>query len=278
MKKSIIFLSALLISLSVIPNEANSLRITLKRVVFEGPKRAEVITVINNKEEAVTYRLGWRHFVMTESESLVAIDIGQPLPPEVKPVDDMVRFAPRRFTVPPKSSQQIRMMLRMPANLADGEYRSHFWVRPEADVEDIRKKIEREQRGQDGQGGVTMKMLAGVTMPVIVRKGDLDASATVQNLQVQNTPGAINVSFYLARNGNKSLYGDIDYICNDDYVIRTSRGNAIYTEVAGRQINLRIAKPQDKPACNSVTVKYYETDKFMGKEIGVLAEASAPVS
>jgi len=240
MKKSIIFLSALLISLSVIPNEANSLRITLKRVVFD--------------EE------------------------GQPLPPEVKPVDNMVRFAPRRFTVPPKSSQQIRMMLRMPANLADGEYRSHFWVRPEADVEDIRKQIEREQRGQGKEGGVTMKMLAGVTMPVIVRKGNLDASASIQNLQAQETPGAINVSFYLGRDGNKSLYGDIDYICNGDYVIRTSRGNAIYTEVSGRQISLRIAKPQDKPACRNIAVKYYETDKFMGKEIGVLAEASVPVS
>jgi P pilus assembly chaperone PapD len=277
MKKSIIFLCIIVMSISVAASDAYSLRITLKRVVFEGPKRAEVITVINNKEEEVTYRLGWRHFVMTEEESLVAIEDGAPLPPEVKPVVDMVRFAPRRFTIPPKSSQQIRMMLRTPANLADGEYRSHFWVRPEADVEDIRKSIEREQSGQEREGGVTMKMLAGVTMPVIVRKGNLEVSAEIQNLQAQGTPGVINVSFYLARMGNKSMYGDIDYICNNDYVIRTSRGNAVYTEVNGRQINLRIARPQDKPACQNITVRYYETDKFMGKQVSVLAEASAPV-
>lgn len=283
MKNNILFCAIFALSFFMVFEPAQALRITLKRVVFEGPKRAEVITLINNKDVPETYRLGWRNLKMTETDSLVEIKDGEPIPPGIKPASDMVVFAPRRFTIPPKSSQQIRMMLRMPANLPDGEYRSHFWVRPEAEVKDIREELlEKRKAAGKGANGVSVKLLAGVTMPVIVRKGNLSATAEIQNLNVTQTPGHIDVSFYLARSGDKSLYGDLDCICNagsgGEYVLRNSKGNALYTEVNGRQFNLHIIKPQDKPACQNVTVKYLETDKFMGKEMGLLAQASAPVN
>lgn len=281
MKNSIFFLSAIILSLLVVSSEAHSLRITLKRVIFEGPKRAEVITVINNTKEAVTYRLGWKHFLMTENKSLVEVDEEAPYPAAVKPVKDMVRFAPRRFTIPPQSSQQVRMMLRTPPNLADGEYRSHLWVRPEASVEEIRKKMEKEKRGEGG-GGVTVKMLAGVTMPVIVRKGSLRASAEVQNLQALQSADKVNVSYYIARSGNMSVYGDIDYICNEgsggEYVLRNSKGNAIYAEAAGRNISLDIPNDPEQPSCQTLTVRYYETDEFMGKEVRLLSAATTRIN
>ncbi len=219
---------------------------------------------------------------MSEVLTLVEIIEGQPLPPEIKPVEDMVRFAPRRFTIPPQSSQQVRMMLRMPSDLEDGEYRSHLWVRPEADVEDLKKRAVEKNKEEGKEGGVRMTMLAGVTMPVFVRKGNLTATAEIQNLNVTQTPGFIDVSFYVARIGDKSIYGDMDYICNaggsGEYIIRNSKGNAVYTEVAGRRFNLRIEKQQDKPACNTMTVRYIETDKFMGAGSDVLAEATSSVN
>lgn len=260
---------------------AQALRITLKRVVFEGAKRAEVITIINNTDKPETYRLGWRHFRMTANESLVPIPEDQPMPADIKPSANMIRFAPRRFTVPPNSSQQVRMMLRMPKDLADGEYRSHFWVRPEVDPDELKLKAGEKAKATGARGGVTLTMLAGVTMPIIVRKGALNASLSIGNLSAYETGGFVTTSFSLLREGSKSIYGDIDFVCNaggDEYIIKSSRGIAIYTELSRRDFNLRIPKTQGQPRCNSLSLRFTEIIGFGGKKGATLAEASVAVN
>lgn len=275
-KRELFFVFCLLLCMGFVAvDTANALRITLKRVVFEGSKRAEVLTLINNSSEEKTYRIGWRHFEMTPDKSLVAVEDDQ-LPPGIKPVTDMIRFAPRRFTIPPNSSQQVRLMLRMPAGLEDGEYRSHLWIRPEADTEELKLRREMEKQGRQG---VSLRMLAGVTMPVIVRKGALNASVEVGGLRASKTTGFIDVAFRLTRQGNRSVYGDIEYVCNGGaYVLKSTRGIAIYPEVDYRDFSLRIARQPDQPSCNSLTVKFAETSGFAGEEVRVLAEATTPVN
>lgn len=272
------FILAILLSFGILcfVEIAHAVRITLKRVVFEGPKRTEVLTLINNSDKAETYRLGWRHFRMTENKSLVAVP-DDALTPDIKPVVDMIRFAPRRFTIPPKSSQQVRMMLRMPSDLPDGEYRSHFWIRPEMDPEELRLKAKAQQKASgSGTGtGVSLTMLTGVTMPVIVRKGNLDANVTMMNLQASGTKGFVTASFSLLREGQKSVYGDLDYICNpgaSQYILRTTRGIAIYPEINKRNFNLRIERLFDQPHCSTLAVQYTATTGFKGKRTEILAE------
>jgi hypothetical protein len=270
-------LSVLFCLLFAVMHSADALRITLKRVVFEGPKRAEVITIINNKNDPVTYRLGWRHFVMTADKSLAHVEESS-LPPEVRPSKDMVKFAPRRFTINPGGSQQVRMILRMPAGTPDGEYRSHLWVRPEASVDEL--TLNQDQNGSDPNKGVSVTMLAGVTMPIIVRKGNLSATVEIANFRATQAGTFINASFSMVRQGERSVYGDIEYICNPgagEYQARLSRGNAIYAETSQRNFNLQMEKDPTKPSCNSLKVKFTETDGFDGDSVRVLAEAVTPV-
>lgn len=278
-RKYLLFLPLLVLGIFIFVDAAQALRITLKRVVFEGPKRAEVLTVINGSDETRTYRLGWRYFRMTANKSLVAIPEGE-VPADIKPVDDMVRFAPRRFTLAPRQSQQIRMILRTPAGLEDGEYRSHFWVRPEEDVEKLRLKAEK-QAAQQGRksGGISLTMLAGVTMPVIVRKGSLSATASIVDLRATETGGYVDVSFSLVREGNRSIYGDIDYVCNEGaYTLRKTRGIAVYTELNQRNFNLRIEKLPGQGRCSSLSVSFTQTDGFKGESEDVLATAKTQVN
>ena len=281
-RKFFLFLALFTLGVFIVVESAQALRITLKRVVFEGPKRAEVLTIINSSNEERTYRLGWRNFVMTQDKSLVALAEGEEPPANAKMVEDMVRFAPRRFTLAPKSSQQVRMILRTPSGLADGEYRSHFWVRPEEDVEELRLKAER-RAAKEGKksGGVSLTMLAGVTMPVIVRKGGLSATASVTNLRATETGGYVDIGFSLIREGNRSVYGDINYVCNEGvgaYTLRTTRGIAVYTELNQRNFNLRIEKAPGQPRCSSLTVTFTQTDGFKGDTEAVLASAKTQVN
>lgn len=275
-KKIAVLVTAVAVLVWTIP-DASALRITLKRIVFEGPKRAESITIINPADEEVTYRIGWRHFAMTEDKALEPVRSGEPLPPGIKPVTDMVRFAPRRFTVPPRSSQQIRLMFRAPKGLEDGEYRSHLWVRPEANIADLKKSD--GQSGSSG-GGVSLTMLTGVTMPVIVRKGNLQASVQFDEISARRNGNNIDLGFALVREGTKSLYGDVVYTCNDGlngYELRKNRGVAMYTESSRRRFNVSAEQPADVAACREIRLRFVETDGFSGKELGVLAESVVAV-
>lgn len=277
-----IFLGVILCSIFMgsifVSQKADAVAITVKRVIFEGSKRAEVLTVINNSDTQETYRMGWRHYKMTEDKALLAVD-EENLPDFIKPSKDMVRFSPRRFTLPPRGSQQVRMMLRLPGGVEDGEYRSHLWIRPEADVAAYRKESERLTKA--GKTGVTMKMLAGVSMPIIVRKGKLDATAEIKNLAFRNKGDHIEATFVLERVGNSSVYGDLDLVCNmgqgDEYLIKFLRGISIYTEVSFRNMVMKILPKKDKPNCNNITLRYTETDGFKGNVVSILSEASAPV-
>lgn len=276
-KKTTIFAVVVTVLFLAVPQQANALRITLKRIVFEGAKRADSITIINPADEAVTYRIGWRHFAMTEDKALEPVRPGDPLPPGIKPVTDMVRFAPRRFTIPPRSSQQVRLMFRAPKNLEDGEYRSHLWVRPEANIADLKKS---DDKAAAQGGGVSLTMLTGVTMPVIVRKGNLQASIAFEDVSARRNGGNIDLSFTLVREGDKSLYGDAVYTCNDGlngYELRKNSGIAMYTESNKRRFNVSAEQPADVAACREVKLRFIETDGFSGKPLGVLAESVVSV-
>ena len=277
-KLSVVLLLAIFMGVLTSSAKVDAVAVTVKRVVFEGSKRAEVITVINNSNRTETYRVGWRHFVMSKDKSLNPVDENA-LPPEVKPSNDMIRFSPRRFTLKPNETQQMRVMLRMPAGLADGEYRSHLTIRPEADVEDF--KLDKKYEAAEGKTGVVFRMLAGLSMPVIVRKGDLSSTATIENFKLTKMPDHIHSEFSLLRTGNRSTYGDLDFICNagtpGEYSISVLRNVSIYTEITQRDMTRKLIPAKDKPQCNNVTLKYSETEKFKGKIISIYDEKTAAV-
>lgn len=257
---------------------AGATKMTVKRMIFEGSNRSDSFVIINSEPRDVTYRLGWRHFLMTEDKVLKTIDPEDPLPDAVKPVVDMVRFAPRRFVVPAFSSQQVRFVLRMPSDLPDGEYRSHFWVQPEPEVDELKVKGRAETK--PGKAGVRLKVLTGMTVPVIVRKGSLSSTSGISGLSVSDAGGEVKVSFSLLREGDKSTYGNLRFVCNpgsESYLLKQTKGVAVYTEVNKRNFNLDIPKKLGEPECRSLEVSYIGTDKFKAEKGEVLTQATAQV-
>lgn len=282
LQKPSFFLFLIIVAVLTAPIPAEAVKLTVKRVVFEREKRAEVITVINSSNREITYRVGWRHFVMTRDRALNAVPESE-LPDSVKPAADFIRYAPRRFTLAPKTSQQIRLILRMNSDVADGEYRSHLWIRPEEEVERLKFREELKQRNKSGSktSGVSMRMLSGVTMPVIIRKGSLSAEVDVSNLSAKQTPGFIDVSHSLLRSGDRSVYGSLEYICNQGaggaYSIRSVKGIAVYPEVNQRDFSARIPKPEGESACQTLSVEYYEVNKFRGNANELLGQQTVNV-
>lgn len=253
------------------PHQAEALRVTMKRVIFEGTKRTEVLTIINNAPEEKAYRLGWRQMKMTEDQSLEQVKEGETFP-GAKPIDDMIRYAPRRIVLAPGASQQIRLMLRRPKDLPDGEYRSHFWIQPEAEAEKFTPPSAEEGKKAPA---VQIKMLTGMTVPVFVRSGKLTASAKITDGKAIRAGNQIKLSFTLNRDGNRSLYGDFDMMCGS-VVAHQVRGIAVYTEITKRHLSFTFPTP--KEGCSSIKLTYSADENdpiFAGKP---MAEASVPVN
>ncbi|MBI1328092.1 MAG: hypothetical protein GC136_10685 [Alphaproteobacteria bacterium] len=250
-------------------SESFALRLTAKRIIFEGKKRAEDIVIINKSEKAETYRVGWRPMKMMPDGSLEPDKSKAGYENDPYDVSNMIKFAPRRFTIPPNGSQQLRIMLRLPADLPDGEYRNHLFI----DTENLGNTLEENQKR-----GVTLIPKPGATIPIFVRKGDLSYKITVNSVEAKSDGNDILFTYSLTREGNRGLYLRTELICNANsaasYPLKSIKGMGFYTDQTVRSQVLRIPKIQGRPACQTVKARFYEDGKEDNK---LLSEQTATV-
>ena len=253
--------------------QADALKLTVRRVIFEGSVRSDTLTIINDSTEEMTYRLEWRRMRMGESDNLVVIDGDEPVA-GVMEAREFVVFAPRRAVLPPGGTQQVRLMLRKPRDLAEGEYRSHLWIRPEAEVVKFTPDAEAAATGP----AVQLRMLAGITIPVFVRHGQTSVQARIDEAVLSPDGDATTLKMRLSRDGNRSLYGDIDLVCADGRVLQQIRGIAVYTEISSRNLSFPLAlTAADIRDCGAITALYRADPSDALFRGAVLAEAAVVV-
>nr|NUR36505.1 molecular chaperone [Sphingomonas sp.] len=222
------------------------------RIVLDGRKGAEVI--LNNiGDEPATYRVSIEFRRMTEAGDLV--DVTTPTGAD-KQAEDMIVYAPRKVTLAPHEPQSIRIVARAPQGLPDGEYRVHMLFRAIPPATPV------VQAADDKPKGVQFKLtpVYGVTIPVIVRLGNLDASAGITNVHLEKKDGAPAIGLDLVRQGTRSVYGEVRVLkAGVKDPIALQKGVAVYTEVGKRHVSLLIPESARTAATGPVTVEYVET-------------------
>jgi|GEM_PF-6519506 len=123
--------------------------------------------------------------------------------------DDMLIFSPRSIILEPRESQLIRMQFRSPNDISDGEYRSHLSIRQ---IRAITEDKVSDENGDSVSTSVSIMPLFGVTIPVIIRKGD--TYAKVQITEVSITIPTVDkkknlLTFNAIREGNQSISGSV---------------------------------------------------------------------
>jgi hypothetical protein len=96
--------------------------------------------------------------------------------------------------------------------------------------------------------GIRLTPIFGITIPVIVRTGDVSAEVSLNNLSVENaTDSTASMKLTFNRVGNKSVYGDltVDYKPDRGAAIQVGlvRGISVYTPNATRSFEMEIRKP-----------------------------------
>jgi fimbrial chaperone protein len=149
--------------------------------VFEDRGRTQDITIVNTSDETSIYRMGWIHYTQKEDGTYDRLE--QPLSPQFDP-ETMIVFSPRQVTLPPKARQRIRMSLRRPPDLPNGEYRGHLKLQNIGKADSV-------ARNQAAEGVTTeVAVNVGFAMPVIVRQGTYDASVSITNPSFSPPPSA----------------------------------------------------------------------------------------
>lgn len=252
----------------------SDLMVAPTRVIFDGKTRTAEIALINQSNNTLTYRVSFMHLRMNETGGMLEITA----PGEGEHfADDIVRFTPRQVILAPKQTQIVRLQLRKPADLAVGEYRSQLLFRvvpsaaPEAGTQDTNEK------------GISIKLIPiyGVSIPVIVRQGALNAAVTISDLAI--TPAAANtppqLMLTLNRTGAASVYGDISIewtpTTGAPLIIGKLNGISVYTPNAKRIVTIAL-KLSDKVPFLGGRLHIRYSDPLIG-ENAIMAEATLAV-
>ncbi|GAA0476459.1 hypothetical protein GCM10009096_17790 [Parasphingorhabdus litoris] len=237
---------------------AGDLLVAPTRIVLDGQRGTEVI--LNNiGSETATYRISLELRRMTAEGKLKEVSADEVNATE-QAAKDMIRYAPRRVTLPPNQPQAIRLGIRPPQGLEDGEYRAHLLFRaiPKA-------KSVTEQSNPTGGFTIALTPIYGVTIPVIIRQGNLEATAGIANARVESDDKGQAFAFDLSRTGNRSTYGEIRVRKQgESEPILVARGIAIYPEVTSRKVTLPVPAEIAAKLKGAISVEYYEPDNAGG--------------
>lgn len=239
------------------------------RVVLNGAGGAEV--VLNNiGSQAATYRVTLELRRMDAEGNLEDVVEAEATAAE-KAALEMIRYAPRRITLPPDQPQSIRITARPGADLPDGEYRVHMSFRAIPDAAPASAPAE-------PVSGVVVQLtpIYGVTIPVIVRKGQLEAQAAIAHPRVTMTPQGSELELDMSRSGSRSIYGELAvFAAGGKDAVYSARGVAIYPELSARTLELPLSAEQAAKLHGALRFEYRETPENGGKLIAAV-EAVLP--
>jgi P pilus assembly chaperone PapD len=239
-----IFISVTVLFLIVLSSDARAqgnLLINPKRVIFDGTKRSQEISLANIGKDSATYVVSFVQNRMTDDgnfEPIAQPDSGQNF------ADKYLRIFPRSVTLGPNEAQVIKVQVNQYNKLQSGEYRSHLYFRAVPNVSPLG-----EDSAKKDTSNVSVRLTAifGISIPIIIRSGESDTRVNLSNLQLENHSGntpALNVRFN--RTGNMSVYGDlsVDHVSNQGKVTRVGliKGISVYTPNKVRNISIKLDK------------------------------------
>lgn len=175
-KRKIAYLSAMAaLLLTFIMPAAADMMIMPVRVIFKDGERMKGLSAINTGNTQALYRLELSHKKQIRNGSYQELE--GPLDPNFD-MSKWLVYSPRQVDLPPQGKQAIRMSMRRPPDLPDGEYRLH------AKLSRVSKDKTDRDAGVVTRRGATpgYDVNVGFAVPVVLRKGKYDTTVSIQNM------------------------------------------------------------------------------------------------
>lgn len=183
--------------LSVAPN----------RIIFEGRDRFHQVTILNRGQAASNYKIT---LITTEMDEEGHIKQVKNEDGKIRDAGRIIRYAPRQVKLGPGQGQVIRLSVRKPKDLEEGEYRSNMLI---AAVPDEKPDaVKRSQTENTTALSIQIKAYFAISIPVMVRHGNLHATSRAEGLELAapdpKKPESVMAITTVYREGNRTTYGD----------------------------------------------------------------------
>lgn len=243
-------------------NAQAELMISPTRVVFSERDRAQEIVLINSGKKPTTYRLEWQQKKALPGGGYA--NLTQEDTASFPTASQMMRFSPSQVRLQPGERQIIKLALRKPKDLKDGEYRSHLLFRALPGTQDDKSKA----------GGMTMtlNLHMSYSLPVTVRQGKLDTSISFAGYDFSydknNNNGRLSVTLNQA--GMNSSFGNIlaywaPLTGGAEQMIARVNAYSVYPELSQSQVNLVWLDKDFIPSDGRFTLVYEGTGEYRGQ-------------
>jgi P pilus assembly chaperone PapD len=211
-------------------------------------KRNALVKLTNTANETKTFKISFVDFRQKQDGGYELIEEND------RSSSKFIAYSPRNVTLEPAKTQTIRLQRKSMAGEPDGEYVSHLMMQ-----EILRPEAPRQENKMTDGVQINITPLYAVTIPVIIRKGNLSYNASIAYMLFKENA----LILQLTRTGNKSanvnvlvkhagkeagilknirIYGDQRFITiplNNNAVKPDSQGEIIVTDA---DTNLELAK------------------------------------
>lgn len=205
-------------------------------VIVDSRDRSGELTILNLFSEPSTFRMDLLNY--RQNEDGVYSELNTPLDPAFDPVS-VVRFSPRQFQLTRGGRQKVRLSIRKPANLPEGEYRFHIKALRLANVDE----------NTTSESVVQMFANVGVAIPVIVRHGNVQARASLKNPRIidhtRTKNGRPALEIQINRTGNASAIGSLEVFWEQPGEAPKKLGSIsnmnVFTEISTRNVTVPLS-------------------------------------
>lgn len=265
--------SIILISLWQVQTVQANLLIAPTRITFEDRQRSEQLILINSSEETRTYRISW-----VEKKSLATGGFEKLNEKEIQnspTSSQMIRYSPRQVTLKAGEKQVIKIAVRRPKGLQDGEYRSYL---------KLTALPPKKKKSKNGDFSMMLNARINYSLPVIVRQGAISppklsiggvklaySTREVESyIEKQKQDAVINVT--INRSGLYSAVGNLIVYWQgigdkEEKIVARIHKTPIYPEL--EQAKIRLKWPDASITAGQLRISYQGIGSFSGD---ILAE------
>jgi P pilus assembly chaperone PapD len=248
-----------------------------KRIVFSKNMRSAQVTIVNSGDAAGTFRISLHNKRMSldgNFEDVKSAGEGDLF------ADKIIRFSPRQVVLEPGKSQIVRLGLRKPSGLEDGEYRSHMLFR--AIPIDTGKSVEQTVTPPKSVS-IRLTAIVGISIPIIVRHGKTNAEVSIVSAKLEPRKAKEDqphISVEFERSGNQSVYGGLlaEFIPKggERIIISQVGGIAIYTPGTRRRVKLPVKIPPGVELRNGSIHVFYRSPAEQGGKVMAQTQIKIP--
>lgn len=267
-----IFVGSALILISLLYSSASKaqgdLFINPKRIVFEGQKRSQEISLANTGKDTARYLISFIQIRMKDNGSFEQIeqpDSGQYF------ADKYLRIFPRSVTLAPKETQTVKIQTYQKEKLLPGEYRSHLYFRA-IPTENLRAE---DTKVKDSKNvSVKIAPVFGISIPVIIRTGENDTKLYLTDARlVKDEHAASSLFIRVNRTGLMSVYGDItvEHVSASGKITKAGslKGISVYTPNLLRDIRIPLDSQGENYGTGKLRISYTSTAEGKSEQLAL---------